>query len=121
MTKQVLYSIKVNAAFCTKAAFPPWGTLFIFEAFQAAGRDPSTSFLFIITNYGFQFLLFHIHSAQQFPQKYQPLPTITTSHLSTQFIHFPVPTWAYFPLTKISKKYISIPSPTHTHKSLIFH
>nr|DAW52949.1 MAG TPA: hypothetical protein [Bacteriophage sp.] len=27
---------------------------------------------------------------------------------------------AYFPLTKISKKYISIPSPIHTHKSLIF-
>ena len=55
------------------------GILFIFEAFQAAGRDPSTSFLFIITNYEFHLLLLSIHSAQQFPQKYHSLSITTTS------------------------------------------
>lgn len=121
MTKQVLYSIKVNAAFCTKAAFPHGGILFIFETFQAAGRDPSTSFLFIITNYEFHFLLFYIHSAQQFPQKYQSL-SITTTSLSYQLnlSILPVPIRVHFSLTKISKKYIPIPSPTYTYKSLIF-
>nr|DAN11636.1 MAG TPA: hypothetical protein [Bacteriophage sp.] len=67
------------------------GILFIFEAFQAAGRDPSTSFLFIITNYEFHLLLLSIHSAQQFPQKYQSLPIITTFLLSTQFNHLTLP------------------------------
>lgn len=82
--------LKQIPLFAQKRLFP-MGILFIFEAFQAAGRDPSTSFLFIITNYEFRFLLLSIHSAQQFLQKYQSFLITTTSLLSTQSNHLTLP------------------------------
>ena len=55
---------------------PDRGIFSIFWTFPAAGRAPSTSFLFIITNYEFHFLQLSIHLAQyiaqQFPQNINP-------------------------------------------------
>lgn len=100
-----------------KWAFPalkPWGILFIFWTFQAAGRDPSTSFLFIITNY--QFVIFHItiQFAQQSPQKlpsFQLLSNLSNLHLtpskpSLQFSnHFPSLPGVHFPWQNDPKIY----------------
>lgn len=108
------------------------GILFIFEAFQAAAAAPSTSFLFIITNYEFYFLSFSIYLAQQFAQQSpQKLPSfqflsnlpnlylILSRHsITLSTICYPTP-GILFPDKNI-QKYTPIPSPTCTHKSLIF-
>lgn len=93
-----------------------WGALFIFWTFPAAAEAPSTSFLFIITNY--KFVIFHItiQFAQQSPQKlpfFQPLSNLPNLHLipsrhSITLSTFPLP-GVYFPLTKISKKHTIYP------------
>lgn len=85
-----------------------WGILSIFWTFQAAGRAPSTSFLFIITNY--QFVIFHItiQFAQQSPQKlpfFQPLsnlPNLLSIPSKSQLQLYSCP-GVYFPLTKLSQ------------------
>lgn len=93
------------------------GALFIFWTFPAAAEAPSTSFLFIITNY--QFVIFHIaiQFAQQSPQKlpsFQLLSSLPNLHL------IPIPALhhtlyllpspgVHFPLTKIFPKYTIYP------------
>lgn len=105
-----------------------WGILSIFWTFPAADRAPSTSFLFIITNY--QFVIFHIaiQFAQQSPQKlssFQFLSNLPNLHLipsrhsiTLSTLSFP-PRGTLFP-DKTIPKCTPIPSPTYTHKSLIF-
>lgn len=46
------------------------------------------------------------------------LPNLSINNPLTLLLPYP---GAHFPLTKISQKYTSIPSPTYTNKSLIFH
>lgn len=94
---------------------PDRGILSIFWAFQTADRDPSTSFLFIITNYQLGFPSFSIHLAQQFTQKYRLLSHSLFSQISKYHSYFPsrhsitLSTLSYpypgvyFPLTKISQ------------------
>ena len=118
----------LSVVFWAFPALDGWGILFIFWTFQAAGRAPSTSFLFIITNY--QFVIFHItiQFAQQSPQKlpsFQFLSILSNLHLishpSTPSHSLPPPyTGVHFPLTKIFQKYTTIPSPTYTCNSLTF-
>lgn len=104
-----------------------WGILSIFWTFPAADRAPSTSFLFIITNY--QFVIFHIaiQFAQQSPQKlssFQFLSNLSNLHLishpSTPSHSLPTPTRGTFSPDKNTPKYIPIPYPIYTHKSLAF-
>ncbi len=105
-----------------------WGILSIFWTFQAAGRAPSTSFLFIITNY--QFVIFHItiQFAQQSPQKLpfsNPYQTFLISILSHQNHNSNYPIILSLPrgtlfTAKNIPKCTPIPSPIYTYKSLIF-
>lgn len=105
-----------------------WGILSIFWTFPAADRAPSTSFLFIITNY--QFVIFHItiQFAQQSPQKlpfFQPLSNLSNLHLishpstPSHSLPSPLPRGTLFPDKNIPKC-TPIPSPTYIHKPLIF-
>nr|DAG52616.1 MAG TPA: hypothetical protein [Caudoviricetes sp.] len=105
------------------------GRLSIFLTFPAAGRSPSTSFLFIITNYQFYFLSFSIHFAQQFLQKYQSilfsqislfLLSIPSRHSITLSLYPLLPSpGILFPDENIPK-YHPIPSPTYAPESLTF-
>ena len=121
-------TIKQISLFAQKRDFSQWGILSIFWTFQAAGRAPSTSFLFIITNYEFYFLLFFIHYPQQFTQNINPShssksPNITLiSHPGTPFRSLPSstpPRGTLFPDKNIPKC-TSIPSPTCAPNSLNF-
>lgn len=104
-----------------------WGILSIFWTFQAADRAPSTSFLFIITNY--QFVIFHItiQFAQQSPQKlpsFQFLSNLPNLHLILSRHSITLSTFSPTPGTfspaKNTPKYIPIPSLICTNKSLTF-
>lgn len=122
--------LKQIPLFAQKRLFPIWGTLFIFWMIPAATEAPSTSFLFIIANYEFYFLLFIIYFAQYFSQKCQSLPIITI-FLTLQNLPFkplkslfspsnhPYP--AHFPLPKISRNALLYPLLHTPTNHLSFH